>query len=167
MIGWETAGLLVRALLAILEWIWKLVRGRNAPKPSWALPSMTVRVVAAPEQYQGWSWGTAYPRGGPVRIMAVRGTFHITAIDPDVDVGIIRADLVFRYWDRWLFRRVQVGGHALISSGEEYGLWSMHYPIPRGETREVHGDWAIEPAFRAENDTRPFRSEREPTSWIS
>ena len=37
-------------------------------------------------------------------------------------------------------------------------MWSSQHSIPRGETREVHGDWLIEPAFRPEHDTRPFRA---------
>ena len=36
--------------------------------------------------------------------------------------------------------------------------WSRQHTMPRGETREVHGDWVIAPAFRSESDTRPFRT---------
>jgi hypothetical protein len=103
------------------------------------------------------SGGTALRASGNVRVMSVHGSFHLTAIDPEVDVGIVRSHLVIRYWDRWRFRRVQYSGDALISSGKVYGMWSYRHGIPRGRTREVHGDWIIEPAFRAEHDTRPIR----------
>ena len=38
------------------------------------------------------------------------------------------------------------------------GFWSGHTTIPRGHTREVHGEWVIEPAFRAESETRHLRA---------
>ena len=72
---------------------------------------------------------------------------------------IIRTYLVVRYWDRWRIRRIKAGGSAAISDGRGYdGMWSTRYAIPRGETREVIGDWLIDPAFRKEGDTRPLRA---------
>lgn len=123
------------------------------------IPKKTVRVVADDDRHQSWSWGTIHHPGDTVRIMAVHGSFHLTAFDPNLDVRIMRTHLVLRYWDRWRFRQVTGGGQALVSDGRgPSGFWSGHTTIPRGHTREVHGEWVIEPAFRAESDTRPLRA---------
>ncbi len=146
----------VAVVLLIWEWLRKRLRGKpGAP----SLPAETVRVVSGGNRHQGWCWGTRPTAGGDVRLMAFRGTFHLTAIAPDVNVGIIRTYLVVRYWDRWRFRTVTTDGQALIAPAADSpsNLWSGRYAIKHGTTREVQGSWHVDPSIRSETDTRPVR----------
>ncbi len=84
-----------------------------------------------------------------VPLMDVRGEFYLTNITNNVDVIITRTFLVAYCWKGWRPHRVRVDGHPLVSDGRSYeGMWSSRYNIPRGETREVHGNWLIEPPIK-------------------
>lgn len=153
MIGWETALGLGLKLWQVIERVWNWIRpgGRKGRH----LPTETVRIVGSHEHANWWTWGKRPTPTGDVRVMAMRASYAVTAIE-DVDVGLIRADISHWYWDIWRPRRMKVNGIVTVYDGRRY--WSPRYPIPRRQTREVHVNWQIDPAYRSEGETGPLRA---------